>query len=45
MAGAGDINHIEIARDNEPIEMHIHEIQPRRRAPVTEQAGFDVFEP
>src|ERR1700675_4383200 len=44
VTGARDIDHVKIQPIDEPIEMEIDEVQSRRRAPMAEQAGLDVFE-
>ena len=43
MAGAGDIDHVEIELLDQPIEVRIDEVESRRRAPVPEQARLDVL--
>jgi hypothetical protein len=42
MAGAADINHLEAARLDDAIEMHIDEIEAGCRPPMTEQPRLDV---
>ena len=42
MTGTGNEDRIELPFSNRPIEVHVHEIQPRRRAEVTEQTRLDV---
>ena len=44
MAGTGDIDHVEIARLDGTVQMHIDEIQAGGRAPMAEQAGLDVIQ-
>src|SRR5690349_2461565 len=44
MSRAGEIDRVQIMFFDEPIQMHIDEVQARRRTPVTEQSGLDVFE-
>ena len=44
VAGAGDVDDVQIVLLDQPIEMNIDEIQPGRRAPVAEQARLDVFD-
>ena len=44
MARPGDIDHRQVMRLDDPIEMHIEEIEPWRRAPMPEQAWLDVLE-
>ena len=43
MAGAGDVDHVEIVLLDEPIEVHVDEVEAGRRAPVAEQARLDVL--
>src|SRR5580698_4189136 len=43
MTGPNDIDHVQIVVLDQPVEMDIEEIQPRRRAPVTEQTGLDML--
>jgi hypothetical protein len=38
MSGAGDINHIKGILIDDPIEMHVDEVQARRGAPVSQQS-------
>src|ERR1043166_1886563 len=45
MAGTGDVNQAQVALLNNAVEMDIDEVESRRRAPVPEQARFDVFAP
>ena len=42
MARAADIDDIEVARLDDPVEVGIDEIEPRRRAQMAEQPRFDV---
>src|SRR3984957_9973632 len=44
VTGANDIDHVQIVVFDQPVEVDIEEIQPRRRAPVTEQTGLDLCE-
>ena len=44
MAGPADIDHVEVARPDDAVEMGIDEIQARRGAPMPEQARLDVLE-
>src|SRR6185312_8404265 len=44
MAGAGEKDDVDVALDDDPIEMRVHEAQSGRRAPVAEQARLDVLE-
>src|SRR5262249_51129126 len=43
MPGANDVNHVQIALFDKAIEVHIDEIQAGRRAPMADQARFDVL--
>ena len=43
VTGAGHVQHVEVARDDEPVEVRPDEIQAGCRAPVAEQAGLDVL--
>src|SRR5580704_11295903 len=42
VAGPAHINHIQIVFVDDPIQMHIDEVLPRRRAPMTQQHGLDI---
>ena len=35
--GAGDVNHVEVVLLDDPVQMRVDEVLPRRRAPVSEQ--------
>ena len=43
MSGAGNVDHIEIVFLDEPIEVRVDEVEPRRRAPVPKKARLDVL--
>ena len=43
MAGTGDVDHVEIVAADQPVEVDVDEVQPRRGAPVAEQARLDVL--
>ena len=45
MTGTDDVDHVQIVLFDQPVQVHIEEIQPGRRAPMPEQTGLDVFEP
>jgi len=45
MTGTADIEHAEILRPDDAVEMRVDEIQPRRRAPMAEQTRLDVLGP
>ena len=42
VAGADDVDHIQIVLLDQPVQMHIEEVQTRRGAPMAEQARLDV---
>src|SRR5882724_4570010 len=44
VAWTGDVDHVQIMQLNETVEVYVDEVEPRRRAPVTEQSGFYVCE-
>ncbi len=44
MPRAGDVDHVEILRFDDTIQVRIDEVLPRRRAPVPEQHVLDVRE-
>ena len=44
VAGAGDVDHVEVVRLDQAVQMDPEEIEPRRRPPMAEQAGLDVLE-
>ena len=43
VTGTGNVNHIQIVFVDQPVQMNIDEIEPRRGAPVPEQARLDVL--
>ena len=43
VTGAADVEDVCAAFPDDPIQMHVDEIQARRRTPVTEQPGLHVF--
>ena len=43
VAGTNDVDHVQIVLLDQPVEVDIEEVQSRRRAPMTEQAGLDVL--
>ena len=43
VARSDEKNGVEAARSDQPVQVCIDEIDPRRRSPVAEQAGFDVL--
>ena len=44
MAGAYDVNAIEVAGLDDPVEMRIDEVQSWGRPPMAEQTRFDVVD-
>ena len=42
VAGAGDVDDAEVVFRDHAIQVRVHEVQPRRRAPMTQQARLDV---
>src|SRR5436190_18167619 len=44
MAGADDINHVQIVFFDHPDQVHINEVEPGGGAPMPEQTRLDVFE-
>ena len=36
MTGAGDVEHVQVILLDDPVQMHIDEVLPRRRAPVSD---------
>ena len=45
MSGAGDVNHIEIVLLDDSIQVHVNEILPRRRTPMSQQHALHVLKP
>jgi hypothetical protein len=43
VSGAGDEDHVEVVAADEPVQVHVHEAQPRARAPVTEEPVLHVI--
>jgi hypothetical protein len=41
--GAGDVEGVEVPGLDHPVQVGVQEIETRRRSPVPEQAGLDVF--
>ena len=44
MSGSGDIDHVQVVLADEAIAVDVDEIQARCRAPMSQQAGFDVLD-
>lgn len=45
MAGSANVNDTEIEGTDGPIEVSVNKVEPGRRAPMSEQARFDVLWP
>jgi 1,4-alpha-glucan branching enzyme len=43
MAGAGDVDQVQIARANHAVQVHVDEVQSRRGAPAAEQPRLHMF--
>jgi hypothetical protein len=43
MPRTGDVDHVQVMRFDDAIEVHVDEVQAWCGAPMPEQAGFDVF--
>ena len=43
VAGADDVDHVQIVAVDHAVEMHVEHVQPGRGAPVAQQARLDVF--
>src|SRR6478672_3735561 len=43
MPGAGDVDHVEVVLLDDPVQVHIDEIQTWRRSPVAEEPWFNVL--
>ena len=43
--GTGDEDRVEVVRLDHAVHVRVDEVEPRRRAPVAEQAGLDVLRP
>ena len=42
--GAGDVNHVEVVFLDDPVQVHVNEVLPGGRAPVSEQHGLHIRE-
>ena len=42
--GAGDVNHVEVVFFDDPVQMHVNEVLPGRRAPVSQQHVLHIRE-
>src|SRR5262249_51910823 len=43
VTGADDVDHVEVVALDDPVEMDIQHVEPRRCAPVPEQPRLDVL--
>ena len=44
MAGTDDVHHVQIVLLDQPVQMDIEKVQPRRRAPMAQQSRLDMLE-
>ena len=44
MTRAGNVDHVEVELPDDPVQMHVDEVLPGRRAPMPEQHALDVRE-
>ncbi len=44
VARAGHVDRVEVVLLDEPVQVDVNEVQPRRRAPMPEQARLDVLD-
>ena len=42
VTGAGDEDHIQVVLFDQPVQMYIQQVQPRRGAPMAEQARLEI---
>src|ERR1700730_11520629 len=45
VTGTNDVHHVQIVLFNQPVKMDVEKVQSRCRAPMSQQTGFDMFEP
>ena len=43
VAGAGDVDHVQVVLLDDPVQVDVDEVQPRRGAPVAQQPRLDVL--
>jgi hypothetical protein len=43
MSRPGQEQHVQVVAHDQPVEVGVQQVQPRRRAPVPQQPGFDVL--
>jgi hypothetical protein len=44
MPGAGDVNHVEVVLLDDPVQVHVNEVLPGGRAPVSQQHMLHIAE-
>ena len=44
VTGAGNVDHVQVILLDHVVQVHVDEVQPRRGPPVSQQAGFNVFQ-
>ncbi len=44
MTGTDNVDHVEIMFDDQPVEVDVKHIEPRRRSPMPEQPRLDVID-
>ena len=44
MTRADDVHHVQVILFDQPVEVHIKKVEPRRRTPMAEQTRLDVVE-
>src|ERR1035437_3422519 len=44
VAWAGDVNHVEVVFLDDPVQVHVDEVLPRRRAPMSQQHALHIGE-
>jgi hypothetical protein len=42
VTGTGDVEHVEVVLLDQPVEVHVDEVEPACNSPVAEQARLDV---
>jgi hypothetical protein len=43
VAGAGDVERVEVAFLDRPVQVRVQQVEPGRRAPMAQQPWFDVL--
>ena len=44
VAGAGDVEHVQVVLRDDPVEVHVNEVLPRRRSPMADHERFHIRE-